>query len=213
MGGCDSIPGRDITFFCSKQRPLGWTSSLYPLGTGSIYFYYTFTGWGHYATSRKVAGSIPDEVIGFFIWPNPSSHTMSLGSTQPLTEMNTRNSPWGNGKMWEPRRLTTLWAFTACYRDSFTFFFPLLLFLMVHKRMQTVMIVERDNWREYDVDGRLMTRLCDSGYEPFIIARNRCGSYKRYYLITKRSISGGIPRGIGQSVVPLQRLRLYHRNI
>jgi hypothetical protein len=23
--------------------------------------------------------------------------------------------------MWEPRRLTTLWAFTACYRDSFTF--------------------------------------------------------------------------------------------
>jgi hypothetical protein len=25
-------------------------------------------------------------------------------------------------KMWEPRRLTTLWAFTACYRDSFTFF-------------------------------------------------------------------------------------------
>jgi hypothetical protein len=22
--------------------------------------------------------------------------------------------------MWEPRRLTTLWAFTACYRDSFT---------------------------------------------------------------------------------------------
>jgi hypothetical protein len=23
-------------------------------------------------------------------------------------------------KMWEPRRLTTLWAFTACYRDSLT---------------------------------------------------------------------------------------------
>jgi hypothetical protein len=23
--------------------------------------------------------------------------------------------------MWEPRRLTNLWAFTACYRDSFTF--------------------------------------------------------------------------------------------
>jgi len=29
----------------------------------------------------KVAGSIPDEVIGF------SGHTMALGSTQPLTEM------------------------------------------------------------------------------------------------------------------------------
>jgi hypothetical protein len=24
-------------------------------------------------------------------------------------------------KMWEPRRLTTLWAFMACYKDSFTF--------------------------------------------------------------------------------------------
>jgi hypothetical protein len=23
--------------------------------------------------------------------------------------------------MWEPRRLTILWAFTACYRNSFTF--------------------------------------------------------------------------------------------
>jgi hypothetical protein len=23
--------------------------------------------------------------------------------------------------MWEPRRLTTPWAFAACYRDSFTF--------------------------------------------------------------------------------------------
>jgi hypothetical protein len=33
-----------------------------------------------------VAGSIPD-VIGFFNWPNPSSRTMSLMSTQPLTEM------------------------------------------------------------------------------------------------------------------------------
>jgi hypothetical protein len=26
-------------------------------------------------------------------------------------------------KMWEPRRLTTLWAFMACYRDSFTFLY------------------------------------------------------------------------------------------
>jgi hypothetical protein len=25
-------------------------------------------------------------------------------------------------KMWEPRRLTTLWASAACYRDRFTFY-------------------------------------------------------------------------------------------
>jgi hypothetical protein len=102
---------------------------------------------------------------------------MVLGSTQPLTEMNTRSLPGGKMrpgkknvdlyirspirlhgvvfnqlstgktlpylylkgrparkfdnftaiceptvyKMWEPRRLTTQWAFTACYGDSFTF--------------------------------------------------------------------------------------------
>jgi hypothetical protein len=49
----------------------------------------------HYATSRKVAGSIPDEVIGFFNWPNHSSRTVALGSTQSATEMNTRNLPGG----------------------------------------------------------------------------------------------------------------------
>jgi hypothetical protein len=41
------------------------------------------------------AGSIPDEVIRFFNWPNPSSRTMALGSTQPVTEMSTRNLPEG----------------------------------------------------------------------------------------------------------------------
>jgi hypothetical protein len=64
---------------------------------------------------------------------------MALGTTQPLTEMSTRNLPWGKvpsackadnltaicepilEKMWEPRRLTTLLASMACYRDSFTF--------------------------------------------------------------------------------------------
>jgi hypothetical protein len=40
----------------------------------------------------KVAGSSPDEV-DCFNWPNPSSRTMTLGLTQPLTEMSTRNIP------------------------------------------------------------------------------------------------------------------------
>jgi hypothetical protein len=44
----------------------------------------------HYATIRKVAGSIPDEVTGFFNCPNSSSRTMALGSTQPLTDMSNR---------------------------------------------------------------------------------------------------------------------------
>jgi hypothetical protein len=41
------------------------------------------------ATSQKVAGSIPDGVIGIFRWHNPSGRTVALGLTQPLTEMST----------------------------------------------------------------------------------------------------------------------------
>jgi hypothetical protein len=81
-------------------------------------------------------GSIPDDVIGFFNGPNPFSRIMALGSTQPLTEMSTRNLSGGEErparkadnftaicesivyKMWEPRRLTTLWASMACYSYS-----------------------------------------------------------------------------------------------
>jgi hypothetical protein len=52
----------------------------------------------YYATSQRVAGSIPDEVIGFFSWPDPSSCTMALGSTEPLIEMSTRNLPGGKAR-------------------------------------------------------------------------------------------------------------------
>jgi hypothetical protein len=48
-----------------------------------------------YATNRQVVGSIPDGVIGIFQWHNPSSRTVALGSTQPLTEMSTRFIFWG----------------------------------------------------------------------------------------------------------------------
>jgi hypothetical protein len=49
----------------------------------------------HYATSRKVVGSIPNVVTWYFIRPNLSSRTMALGSTQSLTEMSTRNLAGG----------------------------------------------------------------------------------------------------------------------
>ena len=39
--------------------------------------------------------NIPDGVTGIFYWLNPSCRTMALGSTQPLTEMSTRNISWG----------------------------------------------------------------------------------------------------------------------
>jgi hypothetical protein len=57
----------------------------------------------HYATNRKVAGSSPNEV-DFLNLPNPCSRTMALGSTQPLTEMSTRNLLGGK---WRPARKAT----------------------------------------------------------------------------------------------------------
>ena len=45
--------------------------------------------------------------LEFFHWHNPSDRTMALGSTQPLTEMNTRSISWG-GKSGRCVRLTTL---------------------------------------------------------------------------------------------------------
>jgi hypothetical protein len=99
--------------------------------------------------SNIEAGPIPDEVIGFFNGSNPSSRTMALGSTQPLTEMNTRNLPGCKGrparkadnltaicqpivwKMWKPRRLTTLWVSMACYRDRFSFHVSIYLHIFI----------------------------------------------------------------------------------
>jgi hypothetical protein len=116
-----------------ELRPFGRPASIQ-----SLYWlrYPGLRSWlKHYATSRKVAGSIHDEVIGFFNWHNPSSRT------QPLTEMSTRNRPgWVKGgrrvrlttsspfvsrsptKYGGPRRVTPLRASMVCYRDSFTFY-------------------------------------------------------------------------------------------
>jgi hypothetical protein len=52
--------------------------------------------WLRYcATNQKVAGSMPDSVMEFFIDINPSARTMALRSTQPLTEMSTWRISWG----------------------------------------------------------------------------------------------------------------------
>jgi hypothetical protein len=45
-----------------------------------------------------VAGSIPDEVNGFFNLLNHPVRTLALVSTQPLTKMSTRNLPLGKSQ-------------------------------------------------------------------------------------------------------------------
>jgi len=48
----------------------------------------------HCVTSRKDAGSISDDVIGICNFYNPSGRTVATGSTQPVTETNSRNIYW-----------------------------------------------------------------------------------------------------------------------
>jgi hypothetical protein len=71
----------------------------------------------HYATSWKAAGSSPDEVIGFFNSPNPSRGTMALGSTQPPTEMSTRNLPGGKRRPEHEADLTVICEPTDCLQN------------------------------------------------------------------------------------------------
>jgi hypothetical protein len=82
--GCILPPNQDhrINFLCVLTLQ-GACSSL--------------VGWG---TILQVVGSwdrVPIRWI-FFNLPNPSSHAMALRSTQPLTEMSTRNLPGGEGR-------------------------------------------------------------------------------------------------------------------
>jgi hypothetical protein len=81
-------------------------------------YWYTMIIWGmlqhswlrHCPTSQKVAGTIPNEAIGFFNWPYPSSSNMVLRSTHPLNRNEYQQSPWGwrTAEGWTPHR--HLWA-------------------------------------------------------------------------------------------------------
>ena len=79
-------------YFC-KQMSDNITDTYYKK---YIELYTRWRSWlRHCATSRKVAGSIPDGVIGIFYWHNSSGRIMALGLTQPLTEMSITNISWG----------------------------------------------------------------------------------------------------------------------
>jgi hypothetical protein len=63
-------------------------------------------GWGTMLQAGRSRIQFPIRSLILFNWPNPSSCTVALGSTQLLTEMNTRNLP--GGKCGRGVRLTTL---------------------------------------------------------------------------------------------------------
>jgi hypothetical protein len=95
-------------------------------------------GWGTIQQAGRSQFRFPMRSLDFFNWPNPSSRTMALGSAESLTEMSTRNLPWGKGRserkvvnltaVRELRRFRILWASTACCRDSFNFTFFIFMF-------------------------------------------------------------------------------------
>jgi len=103
-----------IYISCHKQETTATYIYIY------IYIYILHISYGgtrwrswlrHCATSRKVAGSIPNGVIGIFHW-HPSGRTMALGLTQPLIELSTRNVSWESkgGRCIRQTTLPRLWA-------------------------------------------------------------------------------------------------------
>jgi hypothetical protein len=114
----------------------------------------------HYDTRWKVERLIP-YVTGFYNWHHPSSHTIALGSIQPLWEINTRNPSAGKGRsackaykltdicepivwrMQKCRHLTTLWVSMACYWDTFTFFYKMEILLAIPRT--TVMQIQHNS--------------------------------------------------------------------
>jgi hypothetical protein len=73
-----------------------WMKHGFMLPTIHLYGGTRWRSWlRNCATNQQVAGSIPNGTIGFFHWRNPVGRPLALGSTQPLTEMSTRNISWG----------------------------------------------------------------------------------------------------------------------
>jgi len=75
-----------VTIFCKYSDMYGY---LFQWGTAVAQWLSCC------ATNRKIGVLVPAGVIGIFRWHNPSDRTMSLGSTQPLTEMSARSISWG----------------------------------------------------------------------------------------------------------------------
>jgi hypothetical protein len=80
------------TFSAGKGTQENWR-----LGFPGVHFYYgacdRVVGLGTMLQAGRLRVRFPIRSLDFFNLPNPSSRTMTLGSTQPPTEMSTTNLP------------------------------------------------------------------------------------------------------------------------
>jgi hypothetical protein len=86
-GQASRQPSRQESFrvdTCERRRDNGRLDQ-------SRFFCFRSKAWVFGRSLTRIVGSIPDGVTGIF---HPG-RTMALGSTQPLTEMSTRNLSWG----------------------------------------------------------------------------------------------------------------------
>ena len=150
---CTLLEGRNAIYLSTlRQGPPDWLILMICKFSRLLYHLILRdpTRWRswlrHWATSRKVAGSIPDGVTGIFHW-HPADRTMAPGSTQPLTEMNTQEYFLGSKggrcvlltlppscadclEIWEPQPAGTLRVCPGLYRGYFTFTFTTSFYIL-----------------------------------------------------------------------------------
>jgi hypothetical protein len=102
----------------------------------------------------------PMRSLDFFNWPNPSSSTMALWSTQPLTETSTRNLPggkwlsackadiltaicvlWLSGKCWSVNVSQPYWPPWPVTGIALPFFFTLMILFYISCRNVPVQLL------------------------------------------------------------------------
>jgi hypothetical protein len=92
---------RDIESYVEPDK---YRISSHNIPLSSIFMLYSYlgcgawgnvVGWGTMLQAGRSRVRVPMRSLDFFDLPNPSNRIMALGSTQPLTQMSTRNiSGW-----------------------------------------------------------------------------------------------------------------------
>jgi hypothetical protein len=158
--------------------------TLLPVNGGALD---SVVGWGTMLQAGRSPVRVPDEVDFFFNLPYSSSRIMALGSTQPLTEINTRNllggkkaaGAWGWQslshlwaeclKMWEPQPPTTLRTSTA-YTGIALFYCQLMATIWTKVQQRLIFICWNSPPQKlvlkYTALGHRFVRLCCRSTQP-----------------------------------------------